>query len=282
MHQKVKEFVARKAEIARAAAIAEENDAENVPPTPPTHNSNTKNVSKVGFKNILKIPYVRGLAEKINKITNQTFEGKVRVVYSCENTLRKTIMHVKPDNKPLLKNCVYKIKCECEAEYIGQTFRSLATRLEEHKSEMNKIQNECNKNHNRVALHAQKTNHKFDFENVTVLHFESNWNKRVVAESMAMIAKESVISQSSRSIDKIFWKAIIDDEKKARGKSYFCEKASLINSVSSALPHVQQNPTRGAGNKDHTAASAAAARQTKLNALSYYLRPRTRGVAEAT
>jgi hypothetical protein len=44
---------------------------------------------------------------------------------------------------------------------------------------------------------------------------------------MAMIAKQSVISQSSRSIDKIFWKAIIDDEKKVKGKPYFCEKASL-------------------------------------------------------
>jgi hypothetical protein len=101
---------------------------------------------------------------KIKKITQQTFEGKVRVVYSCENTLRKTLMHVKPDKKPLLKNCVYKIRCECQAEYVGQTFRSLATRIDEHKREMDKIQNESNKNHTIVALHSQKTNHKFDFE----------------------------------------------------------------------------------------------------------------------
>jgi hypothetical protein len=144
-----------------------------------------------------------------------------------------------------------------------------------HKDEMNKIQNECNKNHNRVALHAQKTNHKFDFENVSVLHFESNWNKRIIAESMAMIAKQSVISQSSRSVDKIFWKAIIDDEKKAKGKPYFCEKASL-KSVRGPSQHVQQNAPRD--EKNQAAEVAATERQTRLNALSYFLRPRTQGV----
>jgi Reverse transcriptase (RNA-dependent DNA polymerase) len=266
VHEKVKMFITQKEEKAKAAENAAASDTENVPPV-----VTSNNVSKAGFKNVLKIPYVQGLSEKINKLTQKAFDGKVRVVYSCENTLRKTLMHVKPEKKTLLKNCVYKIRCECEAEYIGQTRRSLATRLGEHKDEMNKIQNECNKNHNRVALHAQKTNHKFDFENVSVLHFESNWNKRIVAESMAMIAKQSVISQSSRSIDKIFWKAIIDDEKKAKGKPYFYEKAS----VSGTSQHVQQNALGG----DHTAAEAAAERQARLAAVSYYLRPRTHGVA---
>jgi hypothetical protein len=146
----------------------------------------------------------------------------------------------------------------------GEIFDPIAN-----KNEMKKPQIEFNKNHNRVALHAQKTNHKFDFENVSVLNFESNWNKRIVAESMAMIAKKSVISQSSRSIDKIFYKTIIDDEKGA--KPYFCEKATF-NSVSGALQHVQQN-SRAAhrGDENHTAASAAsaAARQTRLDALPY-------------
>jgi hypothetical protein len=277
VHAKVKMFIAQKEERAKAAENAEANDTENVPPVVAISN----NTSKAALKNVLKIPYVQGLSEKINKLTQKAFDGKVRVVYSCENTLRKMLMHVKLEKKPLLKNCVYKIRCECEAEYIGQTRRSLATRLDEHKDEMNKIQNECNKNHNRVALHAQKTNHTFDFENVSVLHFESNWNKRIIAESMAMIAKQSVISQSSRSIDKIFWKAIIEDEKKAKGKPYFCDKAALKADTLQTTPNNNVHPNVNnalPGNLNHTTAETAATRQTQPNALRYFLRPRTQGV----
>jgi ABC-type antimicrobial peptide transport system ATPase subunit len=90
-----------------------------------------------------------------------------------------------------------------------------------------------------LALHAQKTKHKVDFDNVSVIHFENKWNKRLVAESMAMIASENVISQSSRNIDKIFWKNIKVDGKKERGKKYFCEKARL-NDVTGAH-NVSQN-----------------------------------------
>jgi hypothetical protein len=37
---------------------------------------------------------------------------------------------------------------------------------------------------------------------MSVIHFENKWNKRLVAESMAMLANGNVISQSSRNIDK--------------------------------------------------------------------------------
>jgi hypothetical protein len=55
--------------------------------------------------------------KKIKKLTQKAFEGKVRVVFSCKNTLRKTLMHVKPERDPLFKNSVYKIRCEYDAEY---------------------------------------------------------------------------------------------------------------------------------------------------------------------
>jgi predicted GIY-YIG superfamily endonuclease len=213
-------------------------------------NANTAAKEKPGFKCVLNIPYVRGISESIHRIAKKCCGDKLQVVYSCKNTLRKMLMHVKPKQKPPLKNCVYKIACECKAEYIGQTTRALKTRVREHKRAIKKTQNESDKNHNRLALHAQKTNHKVDLENVSVIHFENRWNKRLVAESMAMIANENVISQSSRNIDKTFWKNIIEDGKNERGKKFFCEKAKL-NDVNGAKPHVQPRPPQIVAGRDH-------------------------------
>jgi predicted GIY-YIG superfamily endonuclease len=287
VHHKVKSCHLRKLEKTRADARAAAAAANNIVHTPaspggaPADAVNVNAAPKTGFVSTLKIPYVPGISESIHKIAKQCLKDKIRVVYSCKNTLRKLLMHVKPKKKPLLKNCVYQIECECKAQYIGQT-NSLTRRIKEHKDACKKTQQETNKNHNKLALHAQKMNHSFNFENTTVIHFEENRNKRVVAESMAMIAKENVISQSSRNIDKIFWKNIKDDEQSARGKKYFCEKASF-NSVSADAPSMHVQPlipsTAGPATKTtpppagvHRTQRASPARPT----LSYFLRPRAR------
>ncbi|MGL5405381.1 MAG: hypothetical protein ACRDAX_01100, partial [Propionibacteriaceae bacterium] len=190
---------------------------------------------------ILNIPYVPGVSELIHKAAKKNFDN-MRVVFSCKNNLRKSLMHVKPKKKPLLKNCVYKIKCECNAVYIGQTRRNLSCRLKEHKEACKTKQNESNRNHNKLALHAQKMNHNFDFKNAAVIHFEQNFHKRIVAESMAMVACEKAISQSSRNIDKIFWQSIKDDGKIVSGKNYFSEKARLddVTNAQCAITNVRK------------------------------------------
>jgi predicted GIY-YIG superfamily endonuclease len=289
VHQKVKNCHLKKLQNLRAAQNLSNivNDGANV------GNSSNITASKPGFKSCLNIPYVRGISESIQKIVKKCCGDKLRVVYSCKNTLRKMLSHVKPKQKPLLKNCVYKIECECKAKYIGQTTRALKTRVKEHKDAQNKIQDENNKNHNRLALHVQKTKHKVDFDNVSVIHFENKWNKRLVAESMAMIASENVISQSSRNIDKIFWKNIKVDGKKERGKKYFCEKARLndVSDGAQQTPHTQPRPPQDAAQS--ATAAGRAQRTTNFRpaakhmhappppplrpACSYFLRTRTRG-----
>ena len=242
VHEKVKNCHARKLANLRAANANSANTVNAAPARVVTAaGTNEENAAlKVGFKSTLKIPYVPGISEAIHKITKKCLDEKVRVVYSCKNTLRKMLMHVKPKKKPILKNCIYQIECECKAKYIGQTKRPLKIRVKEHQKALGEIQCEWNKNHNKLALHAQKMNHAVDFQNTTVIHFENKWNQRLVAESMAMIAKDNVISQSSRTIDKIFWKNIKDNEKNTRGMNYFCEKSRLndviTHNVSQSTP----------------------------------------------
>jgi hypothetical protein len=64
VHEKVKMFIAQKEERAKAAQNAAASDTENVLPV-----AISNNATKAGFKNVLKIPYVQGLSEKIDKLT---------------------------------------------------------------------------------------------------------------------------------------------------------------------------------------------------------------------
>ena len=77
-------------------------------------------------------------------------------------------------------NTVYHIKCDdCDAHYVGETGRALGVRIKEH-----------GKRPSHVHAHCQANNHTFKSEEVAILHCESNWFRKGVAEAIH-IAQES-------------------------------------------------------------------------------------------
>ena len=66
----------------------------------------------------------------------------------------------------------------CNATYIGQTKRHLETRLNEHKKDINKIED----NHSVVSKHRLSLNHDFDWSSPEILHNEKFVRKREIAE----------------------------------------------------------------------------------------------------
>jgi hypothetical protein len=169
------------------------------------------------------MPYVRGLSETITRHAKQLFADTLRVVFSNTNSLRKNLMHVKPETEPLLKNCIYQIKCSCGAVYIGQTKRALLRRIKEHMCEINKVQDVNNKNHNKLARHAQENNHAVDFTTVSVLKFEKGYYRRTAGETMAMeCCTDTVVSQPSRKISMMCKNVML-----RHAQNYFKEKAVL-------------------------------------------------------
>ena len=65
---------------------------------------------------------------------------------------------------------VYKFDCKnCSATYIGETKRSLRTRINEHKTNKNK--------ESVVSLHRIENKHEFDWGNTSVLDMEGNYKK---------------------------------------------------------------------------------------------------------
>ncbi|KAI4473653.1 hypothetical protein M0804_015250 [Polistes exclamans] len=74
-------------------------------------------------------------------------------------------------------NLVYKIPCECDKCYIGQTKQKLKKSLEQHKNDC-KPTNAQKNNTTALAEHHFKTGHEFKFEETAILDREDNWTHR--------------------------------------------------------------------------------------------------------
>ena len=80
---------------------------------------------------ILFLLYVQGLSEKIQIAC---YKLGIRMVFKSSEALRQTLTRVKSRMPELKEDIVYKIPCcDCEAQYIGETRRSLQKRIAEHK-----------------------------------------------------------------------------------------------------------------------------------------------------
>ena len=77
------------------------------------------------------LPYIKGLAERIQKIRSPY---DIRTVFTSGSTLRRYLFRVKPPTEfNMTKNCVYSIPCTCGKICKGETGRPLKVRLEEHR-----------------------------------------------------------------------------------------------------------------------------------------------------
>jgi len=133
-------------------------------------------------KNFFTISYVRSISESFQPIAKK-FDFDV--AYSVPNTLNKLIKRGK-DKIDVLENndFVYKINClNCNATYVRQTKKQLGTRLQEHKSDINKKNGLLSV----VSDHRLENNHDMNWSKTKILDIESSYNKRIVSEKMIFI-----------------------------------------------------------------------------------------------
>ena len=101
------------------------------------------------------LPYVKGLAERIQKICSPY---DIRAVFTSGSTLRRYLFRVKPPTKfNMTKNCVYSIPCSCGKIYKGETGRPIKVRLEEHRKAV--VQGEIEKSGMADHIWKEKGNH---------------------------------------------------------------------------------------------------------------------------
>ena len=108
------------------------------------------------------IPYIKGLSEAVRRI----LQKYIRTAFKTTNTLGCMLTKVKdptPHNKR--PGVIYKIRCECGHFYIGETGRTLNTRLKEHKAACRLGAFE----RSAVAEHTWQPGHAIDWENVEIM-----------------------------------------------------------------------------------------------------------------
>jgi len=123
------------------------------------------------------IPYISSIAKKFIHFKNISF---CKLAFMCFNKLSKFIkVHKDPLLPTFRPNVVYKINCQdCEASYVGQTKRTLNTRISEHRNHIKRNSPQTSV----ITDHRLEFDHKFDWDNVEVLDEEINYNKRLISE----------------------------------------------------------------------------------------------------
>ncbi|EZA50408.1 UDP-glucuronosyltransferase 2C1 [Ooceraea biroi] len=106
-------------------------------------------------KHYICFPFVKGLSDQVNRILK---EYQINVLHSVNKKVDCVIKCGKDEMTNSNKTgVVYRINCvNCEACYVGQTGRHLATRISEHRKDINK----CENNWSVVSKHARTSAHK--------------------------------------------------------------------------------------------------------------------------
>ena len=106
------------------------------------------------------LPYIKGLAERIQKICSPY---DIRMGFTSGSTLQRYLFWVKPPTEfNMTKNCVYYIPCSCGKIYKGETTkiykgRPLKVRLEEHRKAV--VRDEIQKSGLADHIWKEKGNH---------------------------------------------------------------------------------------------------------------------------
>ena len=126
-------------------------------------------------KGFVILPYIGPTTDAIARVIRKT---GIQVHSRPYNTIRNRLVHpkdkIKNDEKA---GVVYHIKCgDCDVTYVGETERRLNKRIKEH-----------HRDSSPVGHHLNYRKHSISEQNISVLHQESDWFKRGVAEAIHIL-----------------------------------------------------------------------------------------------
>ena len=151
-------------------------------------------------KYYLQIPYI---TDFFNKLSHRLKAFNIFIIPKMFYSL-SSIIKIGKDKIPTLEqnNLVYKLSCnDCDATYIGETKRSLGTRVTEHKRDSKKPTKNT-----PIFRHIFENNHSFNFDEPKILDFEQNYFKRIASEfvHIGFQAKSINIKEDINKLNSIY------------------------------------------------------------------------------
>ena len=143
------------------------------------------------FTKFTSLPYIQGTTEKIRRILN---EVGVKVAMKPIQTIGQYLPSPKdPITTDEITCVVYEVPCkDCDFVYVGQTKRDLNSRFKEHQRAIKQQKPENSASCEHVILF----DHVIDWANSRILKTESNFYKRLTAESWFILSGPKVINRS--------------------------------------------------------------------------------------
>ena len=149
------------------------------------------------------LPYVKGLAERIQKICSPY---DIRTIFTSGSTLRRYLFWVKPPTEfNMTKNCVYSIPCSCGKKYKVETGRPLKVRLEHQKAI---VRAGIEKSGMADHIRKEKGNHLPLWDQIEIIDWAEHWRIRRLKESAHMLGYNDLLSRPRIELNKI-WEPII-------------------------------------------------------------------------
>ena len=132
------------------------------------------------------LPYLSKLSEQVARIVKSY---NIPVYHKPINTLRSLLVHPKDRTAKAAKcGVVYDIQCpECDQHYIGETARTLGTRIKEHLS--------CRQPLSAISEHKLNTGHQCSMKDVNILDHEENWHRRKIKEAINIHREKPTLNQ---------------------------------------------------------------------------------------
>ncbi|CAH8868385.1 unnamed protein product [Trichobilharzia szidati] len=165
-------------------------------------------------KSSVVIPYKEGTSEALRRILNK---AGIKTAFKPTNSIRNKLCRLKDPVEPLKQsNLVYLIPCnDCQVKYIGQTSRTGAVRLAEHKNlaksrlvDPNKIRNL--ENSSAIALHAVTHNHTIGWDRMTVLKSNvTGYRERLITEALFIESTANTCNRNDSSPVPDIWKILL-------------------------------------------------------------------------
>ena len=170
-------------------------------------NRNTRETSK---PKCLKLPYSRALSP-LKHITNSQNNSNFNIVFEYNNTIKnKFVRNSKLHNANEEEKGVYLVPCkDCPLVYVGESGRTLATRIGEHKQA-------CRQGNPNNAIATHSLDHRINFNDARIICHNNSISKRRVIEGAIIHTVDTFPGNKSFSQEDYFTSKFICREAKIK------------------------------------------------------------------